>query len=76
MNALNASDDKEVNQLEITHKESIEELQKCIKAADILKLPFTIIKKNLGSNENKVYFYYFYLDFKKEGDSYVFADRN
>ncbi|MCD2345802.1 hypothetical protein [Clostridium guangxiense] len=63
----NVSDNKKTKQLEITHKESIEELQECIEAADILKLPFTIIKRNLGSNENEVYFYYFYLDLRNDG---------
>lgn len=67
MNVLNVSDNKKVKQVEITHGESIDELQSCIKADDTLKLPFTIIKRNLGTDENKVFFYYFYLDLRNDG---------
>ncbi|MBV4440115.1 hypothetical protein KM799_02490 [Clostridium tyrobutyricum] len=50
--------------VQITFKETIEELSDCIKAANTLGLLFSITKRNIGLEEKPVYVYYFHILFE------------
>jgi len=58
--------------IQITFKETIEELSDCIKAANTLGLLFSITKRNIGTEERPIYAYYFHILFENlyfEGDT-------
>lgn len=47
---------------EITFKDTINDLKECIEASDRLGLLYSIVKKNIGSEDKPVYVLYFYLN--------------
>lgn len=60
--------DKTKKTMQIKSSDKMEGLQECIKACDILGLPFTITKRNVGEEDNPLYFYFFYINLNGDDD--------